>query len=122
MDDSSARRDVVFVGSSLEDLRAFPRPVRVAVGHALHIAQTGDHPPNAKPLKGYRGAGVLELMESHDGDTYRAVYTLRFTSAMYVLHAFKKKSTRGISTPRKEIDLVNRRLQEAERIHTRRIP
>lgn len=122
MGGGSAKHEVVFVGSSLDDVREFPRPVRIAVGHSLHIAQEGDYPPNAKPLKGYRGAGVLELIENHDGDTYRAVYTLRFASALYVLHAFKKKSTQGISTPQKVIDLINRRLSEAERIHTGRKP
>jgi phage-related protein len=83
------RREVEWVGSSRENLRSFPAEARVAIGHALHVAQMGGHHPSAKPLVGFRGAGVLELVEDYDGDTYRAVYTLRFAELIYVLHSRK---------------------------------
>ncbi len=76
-------------------------------------AQLGDKAPSAKPLKGYRGGGVLEVVESHASDTYRAVYTLKFQGVVFVLHVFKKKSKRGIATPKKELDLIRRRLKTA---------
>jgi phage-related protein len=114
------QREVEWVGSSRDDLRAFPEEVRVAIGHALHVAQLGGHHPSAKPLVGYRGAGVLELVEDFDGDTYRAVYTLRFADVIYVLHAFKKKSRHGIATPREDARLIERRLKDAERMHAER--
>lgn len=111
------RKPLVWVGSTLDDLSAFPRPVRVVMGYALHVAQLGGKHPGTKPLKGFGGAGVLEVAEDHDGQTYRAVYTVRLKDRVYVLHAFEKKSKRGISTPKKEMDLVKRRLKEAEEIH-----
>jgi phage-related protein len=104
-----------FVGPSREDLRSFPHEVQQAIGHALYLAQTGDKHPAAKPLKGYRGAGVLEVVEDFAGDTFRAVYTVRFRDAVYVLHAFQKKSKTGIKTPRRELDLIDERLRQAER-------
>lgn len=82
-------------------------------GFELFLAQTGQHPPSAKPLKGI-GGGVVELVEDHDGDTYRAVYSVRFETAVYVLHCFKKKSKSGIKTPQSDIDLIKRRLRDAE--------
>jgi len=87
--------------------------VQDAFGFELFLAQTGQHPPSAKPLKGFPG-GTVELIEDFDGDTYRAIYTVRFETAVYVLHAFKKKSKRGIKTPQSDIDLVKRRLRDAE--------
>lgn len=110
----------VWVGSSLEDLKAFPAPVQRFMGFALRAAQEGGKHPDAKPLKGFGGAGVLEVVDDHDGDTFRAVYTVRFSDAVYVLHAFQKKSTRGIATPKREMDLIRRRLKEAELIHAER--
>jgi phage-related protein len=110
-------RNVVFIGSSQEDLRAFPGPVREVVGFALYVAQCGGKHPAAKPLKGFLGSGVLECCEDFDGDTYRAVYTVRFDEAVYVLNAFQKKSRRGTETPKREIDLVRRRLRVAEALH-----
>jgi phage-related protein len=74
--------------------------------------------PAAKPLKGFTGAGVLEVVEDHMGDTYRAVYTVRFADAVYVLHAFQKKSKSGIATPQRDIDLIKTRLQRAQEHHT----
>src|SRR5688572_1520854 len=91
-------KPVHWVGSSLKELRKFPREVQREVGQALWFAQMAEKHPSAKPLKGFKGAGVLEIVEDHSSDTYRAVYTVRFAKAVYVLHAFKKKSTRGIKT------------------------
>jgi phage-related protein len=109
-----------WVGSSLHDLRQFPEDVKDTMGYALHLAQTGAKHPRAKPLKGFGGAGVLEVVEDHAGDTYRAVYTVRFTLAVYVLHAFQKKSKSGIRTPRKELDLVRDRMKRAEMDYEKR--
>lgn len=98
----------------MKDLRDFPDDPRRVVGHAIDQAQQGGKDPSAKPMKGYRGAGVLEIVDDHDGDTYRAVYTVRFPGAVYVLHAFQKKSKKGIATPQTEIDLIEKRLKSAE--------
>ena len=111
-----AIKPAVFVGSSRKDLRAFPGKARQEIGQALFAAQLGDHPASAKPLKGF-GSGVLEIRDNFDGDTYRAVYTVRFEGALYVLHAFQKKSTKGIATPQRHLDLIRKRLREAEIIH-----
>ncbi len=90
------------------------------LGFELFLAQTGQHPPSAKPLKGL-GGGTVELVEDFDGDTYRAVYTVRFAEAVYVLHAFKKKSKRGIATPKGDIGLIKRRLRDAASDHAARL-
>lgn len=119
MDELDAKQ-LVWVGSSRRDLRAFPPPVRRTFGVALFAAQLGQTPPELKPLRGFGGAGVLELIEDHRGDTYRAVYTVRFATAIYVLHAFQKKSKRGIATPKRELELIRERLKWAERQHTGR--
>ncbi len=111
-------KPVAWVGSSRDDLREFPAPVRRLVGLALRTAQAGDKHPDAKPLRGYRGAGVLEVVADDDGDTYRAVYTVRFATKIYVLHVFQKKSKHGIATPQKEIELIRARLKWAERLYT----
>lgn len=108
-------RPAVFVGSSQKDLRAFPSAVRSEIGQSLFEAQLGEHPGNAKPLKGL--GGVLEIRDNFDGDTYRAVYTVRFEGILYVLHAFQKKSTSGIATPQRHMDLIRQRLRDAETIH-----
>lgn len=113
-------RDVIFVGSSLDDLRAFPEEVKGAVGYALWLAQLGRKHPDARPLRGFDGAGVLEVVEDFRGDAYRAVYTVRFRSAVYVLHVFQKKSTRGIATAERDIDLIRKRLQDANAIEATR--
>jgi phage-related protein len=94
--------------------------VRIDIGHALFTAQEGKTDPAAKPLRGFGGAGVLELVASHHGDAWRAVYTVRFQDAVYVLHVFQKKSTKGIATPAREIELIKRRLAEAERDYKER--
>ena len=113
----SLPKPAIWIGSSLDDLRGFPRVVQRFIGYALEAAQLGGTHPDAKPLKGFAGAGVLEMVEDHDGQTYRAVYTVRFAGRIYVLHAFQKKSKRGIKTPRHEMVLVRARLRLAEQIH-----
>ena len=90
---------------------------RKAFGQALYDAQTGGKHPNAKPLKGFKGAGVLEVVEDDDGSTYRAVYTVRFAEAVHVLHAFQKKSKAGAKTPAQAIQKVKARLKEAAEYH-----
>lgn len=103
-----------FIGSSRKDLRAFPEEVKDDIGYALFEAQEGKKPAAAKPLKGFGGAGVLEIIEDFSGDTYRAVYTVNFKKVIYVLHCFQKKSKHGIKTPQQDIDLIKRRLKIAE--------
>ena len=103
-----------FVGSSREDLREFPEEVKQDIGYALYEAQRGEKPAAAKPLKGFGGAGVLEIVENFTGGTYRAVYTVRFQKVIYVLHCFQKKSKHGIKTPQQDIDLIKQRLRAAE--------
>lgn len=107
-------KPLFWTGSSQRDLRDFPDEVKRVMGFALWQAQAGGKHVSARPLKGFGGGGVLELVEDDDGSTYRAVYTVKFAGAVYVLHAFQKKSTRGISTPKREIDLVKQRLRDAE--------
>jgi len=102
-----------WVGSSKRDFLEFPEPVKDEMGNALGVAQLGGKHPSAKPWKGH-GPGVLELVEDHDGDTFRAVYTVRFRKVMYVLHAFQKKSAKGIKTPQTDIEMVERRLKIAQ--------
>ncbi|MBM3226868.1 MAG: type II toxin-antitoxin system RelE/ParE family toxin, partial [Candidatus Tectomicrobia bacterium] len=94
--------------------RAFPQPVRQALGYALYLAQMGEKHLEAKPLKGFGGAGGLEAVDDHAGETYRAVYTVKFAEAVYVLHAFQKKSVRGRATSQRDIDLIKARLQWAQ--------
>jgi len=113
-------KPVRWIGTSLRDLRSSPREVRIDIGHALFTAQEGKTDPAAKPLKGFGGASVLEIVASHHGNAWRAVYTVRFQDAIYVLHVFQKKSTKGIATPTREIDLIKRRLAEAERDYRER--
>lgn len=110
-------RPLAWIGSSKRDLKRFPGEVQDRLGFALFGAQIGQKPPNAKPLKGFGGGGVLELLEDHQGNTYRAVYTVRFAEAVYVLHAFQKKSKSGVATPKHEVDVVQIRLKEAARRH-----
>jgi phage-related protein len=107
-------RGLVWVGSSKRDYVEFPEEVQDEMGFALFLAQQGKEYASAKALKGFGGRGVLELVESHQGNAYRAVYTVRFERAIYVLHAFQKKSKRGVATPPMELDTIRRRLAEAE--------
>ena len=91
-----------------------PEEVQDVFGYALYLAQIGKKHEDAKPLKGFGSAGVLEVVEDWHGDTYRAVYTIRFAAAVYVLHVFQKKARKGIETPKHEINLIRERLKAAE--------
>jgi len=108
------RKPLDFIGSSRDDLRRFPKEVRIVIGTALNSAQLGGKHPAAKPLKGFGGAGVLEIVDDFDGEAYRAIYTVKFADVVYVLHAFQKKSRKRIETPKNEIDLIRRRYKSAE--------
>ena len=110
-------KEVVWIASSRHDMRALPREVQRTFGVALWAAQIGETPPIAKVLKGFGGAGVLELIEDDAGGTYRAVYTVRYSSAIYVLHVFQKKSKRGAATPQSDLDLVDTRIKRAAKLH-----
>jgi phage-related protein len=107
-------KHVLWVGSSKKDLMAMPDEVKSAFGFALYLAQQGKKHQNAKPLKGFSGAGVLEVIEDNLGDTFRAVYTVKIAESIYVLHCFQKKSKHGIETPKQEIDLIRDRLKMAQ--------
>lgn len=107
-------RPLLWVASSKKDLLAMPEPAIRAIGTALGVAQYGGKHPSAKPWKG-EGPGVLEVVEDFDGDTFRAIYTVRFAKAVYVLHCFQKKSPSGIRTAKPDIDLVRQRLKAAQR-------
>jgi phage-related protein len=113
-------KPIYWVGNSKEDLLEFPEDVRIEVGFALYVAQKGGKHSSVKPLKGFKGAGVLEIIEDYDTNTYRVVYTLRFKDVIYVLHAFQKKSKHGVATPQKEIDPIETRLKRAEEDYGRR--
>ena len=111
-----ALRPLRWIGSAKKGLASMPDEVRQTFGFALFYAQSGLLHPAAKPLKGFGGAGVLEVVEDWRGNAYRAVYTVRWAEAVYVLHCFQKKSKRGVETPKPELDLIRERLQEAERL------
>lgn len=108
-------RDLFWIASSLKELRRFPAEVQRVMGFALFLAQTGGKHPGAKPLRGFHGAGVLEAVGDFDGDTFRTVYTVRFGEVVYVLHAFQKKSKRAIATPKRDLDLIRERFEQAKR-------
>ena len=114
-------KPLLWVGTSREDLKAFPEEVRQVMGYALFLAQLGGKHPDAKPLKGFGGAGVLEVVDDFDGDAFRAVYTVKLAGAVYVLHAFQKKSKRGIKTSKSDLEKVKARLKLAEEIHAERM-
>ncbi|MBE5203885.1 type II toxin-antitoxin system RelE/ParE family toxin [Pectobacterium quasiaquaticum] len=107
-------KSLYWVGSSKKDLQSLPADVQDVFGYALHVAQTGGKHIQAKPLKGFGGAGVLEVVEDYIGDTYRAVYTVKFGESVYVLHAFQKKSSSGIATPKPDMNTIRERLKAAE--------
>lgn len=113
---ANLERPVVWIGSSKRDLMSFPEAVMREIGYALSLAQLGGLHPGAKPWKGL-GSGVFEVVENYDADTYRAVYTVRFKAAIYVLHAFQKKSPKGIKTAQRDIDLIELRFKQALRDH-----
>ena len=115
MSELPKRKPVKFVGSSQSDLTRFPKEVKLVVGTALTAAQLGGKHKDAKVMTGLGGgAGVVEIIDDFDGNTFRAVYTVRFAGTVYVLHAFQKKSMRGIETPESDIDLIKLRLKSAE--------
>ncbi|MBP8867519.1 MAG: type II toxin-antitoxin system RelE/ParE family toxin [Propionivibrio sp.] len=105
---------LLWVGSAKKDLKAMPDDVQDTFGYALHQAQVGKRHEQAKPLKGFGSAGVLEVVENSGGGTFRAVYTVKFGDAVYVLHCFQKKSMHGIATPKPDMDLIRERLKAAE--------
>ncbi|MBI5330076.1 MAG: type II toxin-antitoxin system RelE/ParE family toxin [Betaproteobacteria bacterium] len=107
-------KPLIWIGGSKKDLMALPTDVRKFFGHALDFAQRGDQHGAAKVLKGFGGAGVLEVVEEHISGTYRAVYTVKFVYAVFVLHCFQKKSKSGISTPKEDMDIIRARLKVAE--------
>lgn len=109
-------KPVIWIGSSRKDLGDFPEPVKDRMGYALYLAQLGGKHIDAKPLKGFGGAGVVEIISDFRGDTFRMVHTVRIAGTIYVLHAFQKKSKAGRETPKADIDLIDERLRQAERI------
>src|ERR1019366_4808987 len=113
MVDAAQLKPVAWVGSSKAALRKLPAEVQDDIGHALLQAQLGRKHPSAKPLAGFGGAGILEIVENHEGNAFRAVYTVKFAEVIYVLHVFQKKSKTGIKTPKNEIDLIKQRLKTA---------
>lgn len=113
----SERKPLEWIASSRKDIGKFPKEVRQVVGYALDLAQQGEKSPDAKPLKEHGGASVLEVVDDYEGDTYRAVYTVRFEEAVYVLHCFQKKSKSGIKTPKQDMEKVESRLKLAEERH-----
>mgnify|MGYP001803149090 FL=1 len=116
---SDVLKPVEWIGSSLNDLKEFPEEVQQVVGYALYLAQCGEKHENAKPLKGFKGAGMLEIVEDFDSNTYRAIYTVKLADVIYVLHAFQKKSKRGISTPKQDIELIEARFKRAKEYHAK---
>ena len=107
-------KPLIWIGSSQKDFRGFPDAVKSEMGYGLFQAQLGKRHRNAKTLSGFGGAGVVEIVDDHRGDAYRTVYTVRFASSVYVMHAFQKKSKTGIATSQSDINLVKRRLRDAE--------
>ncbi len=119
MESESGPRPVVWIASSKRDLKALPEVVQRSIGFALWRAQIGKRHVHAKVLRGFGDAGVLEVVEDYDGDTYRAVYTVRFAEAVYVIHVFQTKSRRGGQTPRADKALIEKRMRDAEELHKR---
>ena len=110
----TAKKPVEFVGSAREDLRSLPKHVTYVFGYAILLAECGKKHPDAKPLKGFGGGGVLEVVENYNGDTYRAVYTVKFEGVVYVLDAFQKKSKRGSELPKVNVERIKLRLKTAQ--------
>ena len=110
-------KELIWVGQSKKALMDLPEEVRQAMGYGLYIAQNGDMPDNAKVLKGFGGAGVIEIIDSDKAGTYRAVYTIKMADVLFILHVFQKKSKQGIKTPQQDIELVRKRLKIAEEIY-----
>ncbi len=117
---SDRDKPLLWIGSTLKDLRAFPEEVKDVIGFALSEAQSGGKHPDSKPLKGHKGAGVLEVVDDFDGDTYRAVYTVKMAGVVYALHAFQKKSKTGKATDQTDLEMIERRLKLAREDYERR--
>lgn len=115
--DKPGPKDIEWIEASRKDMKVLPLPVRRVFGYALYAAQLGETTPDTKPLKGFGGAGVLEVVEDYRGNTYRAVYTVRFADKVYVLQVFQKKSKHGIETPKQDLDLIKERLKLAENLY-----
>lgn len=115
-----AIKPLYWLGSSLKNLKEMPEEVQNMFGHALYLAQLGEKHRAAKPLKGFTGSGVLEVVEDCEGSTFRAVYTVKIGEVVYVLHVFQKKSKSGIATPKQDIDLIESRLKQAMEMHKNR--
>ncbi len=111
---NQARKPIKWVSSAKRDLDALPEDVKDVFGHAIDLAQAGGKHPDAKVMTGFGSAGVLEVVEDHKGDTFRAVYTVKFAGWVYVLHCFQKKSKSGIATPKPDMDMINTRLKAAK--------
>jgi phage-related protein len=118
--EGNGRRNLIWMGSSRDDLRQFPEEVKDMMGYALHLAQSGEKHADSKPLRGFGGAGVLEVVEDDQSGTYRAVYTVNLETAVYVLHAFQKKSKGGVATPPRDLDIIRSRLADASAIDKER--
>lgn len=114
MEDAPRLKPLFWVGSSKKELLALPGGVVDVFGYALYLAQIGRKHEQAKPLKGFGSASVLEVVEDWQGSTFRAVYTVRFASGIFVLHVFQKKAKKGIATPKTDLDLIRERLKAAE--------
>ena len=114
MNEERILKRIDFIGSSREGLKKFPEEVKLNIGYALYEAQRGQKPAAAKPLKGFSGAGVLEIVENFSSGTYRTVYTVRFQKVIYILHCFQKKSKHGVKTPQQDINLIKQRLRVAK--------
>jgi phage-related protein len=113
-------KELLWLGSSKEDLSAFPEEVKLVMGFALRVAQKGGKHPRAKALKGQGSAGVLEIVDDYDGDTYRAVYTVSFPGVVYAIHAFQKKSTKGKATNKTDLKMIERRIKIAAADYAKR--
>ena len=120
MSENPKIKNIVWIASTLKDLKSFPDDVKDVIGFALYQAQIGRKSLSAKPLSGFGGAGVLEIIEDYQTDTYRAVYTVRFNDLVYVLHVFQKKSKKGIATPKPDMDIIRKRLKLAEQAYKSR--
>lgn len=118
MESNKQKKLLFWMGTARKDIRAFPKDVRCVFAYGLYLAERGGKHPDAKPLRGFGGSGVLEIVEDHDGSTFRAVYTIKLADAVYVLHAFQKKSKKRIATPKADLDLIKVRLKQAREHHT----
>lgn len=114
---SGCRKKLMWIASSKKDLLSLPREIQREIGYSLNLAQQGEKDPDSKPLKGFNGATVLEIVKNNQDGTYRAIYTVKFEDSVYVLHVFQKKSKTGIKTDKQDIELVKERLKTALRKH-----